>query len=76
MNEAAAESADVLPIPGDATSCDVIVCPSPPPCLSFCEQKEDCSNDSKKLEQQVNRADLPHMHGISDKTIVETTPPN
>ncbi|KAI3358553.1 hypothetical protein L3Q82_014967, partial [Scortum barcoo] len=29
-------------------------CPSPPPCLSLCNQKEDeeCQHDSKKLEQQ------------------------
>lgn len=64
MSEAAA---DVLPVAGDARSCDVSVCPSPPPCLSFCKEKEDWSDDSRKLEQQVRRADLHmhmHMHGI------------
>ncbi|XP_023268111.1 cAMP-regulated phosphoprotein 21 isoform X1 [Seriola lalandi dorsalis] len=54
MTEAARESADVLLKPCDVTSCDVISCPSPPPCLPLCNQREDeeCHHDSKKLEQQ------------------------
>lgn len=54
MTEAAVESADVLLKSSDMTSCDVISCRSPSPCLSLCDQKEDkeCHSDSKKLEQQ------------------------
>ncbi|XP_044027632.1 cAMP-regulated phosphoprotein 21 isoform X3 [Siniperca chuatsi] len=54
MSEAAVESADVLLKPYDGTLCEVISCPSPPPCLSLCNQKEDeeCDHDSKRLEQQ------------------------
>ncbi|XP_031179036.1 cAMP-regulated phosphoprotein 21 isoform X1 [Sander lucioperca] len=56
MTEAAVESTDVLLKPCDVTSCEVISCPSPPPCLSSCNQKEDeeCHHDSKKLVQQTN----------------------
>lgn len=55
MTEAVVESADVLK-PCDVTSCDIVSCPSPPPCLSPCSQREDeeCHLDSKKLEQQVS----------------------
>ncbi|XP_070777923.1 cAMP-regulated phosphoprotein 21 [Enoplosus armatus] len=54
MTEAAVESADVHLKPCDGTPCEVISCPSPPPCLSLCNQKEDdeCHHDNKKLEQQ------------------------
>ncbi|XP_041823063.1 cAMP-regulated phosphoprotein 21 isoform X3 [Melanotaenia boesemani] len=53
MTEAATESADVLIKPYDSTSCDTS-CPSPPPCLPLCNQREDekCHTDIKKLEQQ------------------------
>ncbi|XP_029299185.1 LOW QUALITY PROTEIN: cAMP-regulated phosphoprotein 21 [Cottoperca gobio] len=56
MTEAAVESADVLLKPCDVMSCDVISCPSPLPCLSLCNQREDeeCHHDNKKLEQQKN----------------------
>ncbi|XP_026206081.1 cAMP-regulated phosphoprotein 21 isoform X2 [Anabas testudineus] len=54
MTEAVVESADVPLKPCDVTSCDIVSCPSPPPCLSPCSQREDeeCHLDSKKLEQQ------------------------
>eukprot|EP00066_Takifugu_rubripes_P017985 XP_011607251.1 PREDICTED: cAMP-regulated phosphoprotein 21-like [Takifugu rubripes] len=52
MNEAAAESADAPSTPCDATACDLIICPSPSPPPSFCKQKDECSNNNKKLEQQ------------------------
>ncbi|XP_045915326.1 cAMP-regulated phosphoprotein 21 isoform X1 [Micropterus dolomieu] len=54
MTEAAVESADVLLKPCQGTSCEVISCPSPPTCLSLCNQKEDeeSHHDSKKEEQQ------------------------
>ncbi|XP_049891241.1 cAMP-regulated phosphoprotein 21 isoform X1 [Epinephelus moara] len=54
MTEAAVESTDVLLKPCVVTSCDVMSCPSPPPCPSSCKQKEDqdCHHDNKKLEQQ------------------------
>lgn len=56
MTEAVVESADVPLKPCDVTSCDIVSCPSPPPCLSPCSQREDeeCHLDSKKLEQQVS----------------------
>ncbi|XP_076610117.1 cAMP-regulated phosphoprotein 21 isoform X2 [Chaetodon auriga] len=54
MTEAAVESTDVLLKPCDVTSCDVITCPSPSPCLSLCNRKEgkECHSDSKGLDQQ------------------------
>ncbi|XP_029370106.1 cAMP-regulated phosphoprotein 21 isoform X2 [Echeneis naucrates] len=53
MTEAVTESADDLLKPCDATSCDVIRCPSPPLCLSLCEEEDkECCKDNKKLEQQ------------------------
>ncbi|XP_019119906.1 cAMP-regulated phosphoprotein 21 isoform X2 [Larimichthys crocea] len=54
MTEAVVESADVLLKPCDVTSCDVITCPSPTPCPSLCDQKDDDDrhHDSEKAEQQ------------------------
>ncbi|XP_023140921.2 cAMP-regulated phosphoprotein 21 isoform X1 [Amphiprion ocellaris] len=54
MTEAAVESTDVLLKPCDVTSCDAVICPSPPPCLPPCNQREDEESHSgiKKLEQQ------------------------
>ncbi|XP_018553050.1 cAMP-regulated phosphoprotein 21 isoform X3 [Lates calcarifer] len=54
MTEVAIESADALLKPCHLTSCDIIACPSPPPCLSPCNQRdnEESQHDSKKLEQQ------------------------
>ncbi|XP_033981146.1 cAMP-regulated phosphoprotein 21 [Trematomus bernacchii] len=56
MTEAAVARAEVLLKTCDATSCDVISCPSPPPCLSPCNQMEDedCHHENKKPEQQKN----------------------
>ncbi|XP_033951131.1 cAMP-regulated phosphoprotein 21-like [Pseudochaenichthys georgianus] len=56
MTEAAVARAEVLLKTCDATSCDVISCPSPPPCLSPCNQMEDedCHHENKKPEQQNN----------------------
>ncbi|XP_074543484.1 cAMP-regulated phosphoprotein 21 isoform X1 [Halichoeres trimaculatus] len=55
MTEVAVESTNVLLNPCGVTSCDVISEPSPPLCVSLCNQKDDevCQHDSKKLEQQV-----------------------
>ncbi|KAG7244969.1 hypothetical protein INR49_023535, partial [Caranx melampygus] len=54
MTEAATESANVLPKPCDATSCDVISCLSPSPCLPPSNQKDEvCHHDNKKQEQQA-----------------------
>ncbi|XP_068189087.1 cAMP-regulated phosphoprotein 21 isoform X2 [Antennarius striatus] len=50
MTDAAAESTDLLVKPRDMTSCDIIVCPAPSPCVPSCDQKED--GGCKKLEQQ------------------------
>nr|XP_020462575.1 cAMP-regulated phosphoprotein 21 [Monopterus albus]XP_020462576.1 cAMP-regulated phosphoprotein 21 [Monopterus albus]XP_020462577.1 cAMP-regulated phosphoprotein 21 [Monopterus albus] len=54
MTEAAVESAEVLQTPSDVMSCDVISCPTSPPLMSLCTQREDdgCHHDRKKLEQQ------------------------
>ncbi|XP_039978013.1 cAMP-regulated phosphoprotein 21 [Xiphias gladius] len=54
MTEAAIESTDVLLKPCAVTPCEVSSCPSPPPCLPLCNQREDadCHHDSKKPEQQ------------------------
>ncbi|XP_054461839.1 cAMP-regulated phosphoprotein 21 [Anoplopoma fimbria] len=58
MTEVAVESTDVLLKPCDVTSCDVISCSSPPPCLSpnppNQREDEECYHDCKKLEQQKN----------------------
>lgn len=71
MNEAAADNADALPTPCDAAACDLIIRPSPSPPPSLCKQKDECSNDNKKLEQQVNRAEAPRANGVSDKPLLE-----
>ncbi|GLD65867.1 cAMP-regulated phosphoprotein 21 isoform X1, partial [Lates japonicus] len=54
MTEVAIESADALLKSCHLTSCDIISCPSPPPCLPPCNQREneESHHDSKKLEQQ------------------------
>ncbi|XP_034561385.1 cAMP-regulated phosphoprotein 21 [Notolabrus celidotus] len=54
MAEAVAQSTDVLLNPCDVTPCDVISDPLPPPCPSFCNQKEDedCQHGSKEPEPQ------------------------
>ncbi|XP_034401809.1 cAMP-regulated phosphoprotein 21 isoform X3 [Cyclopterus lumpus] len=57
MTEAAVESTDVLLKPCDVTSCDVISCSSPPPCLSPKppnQIEDECYHVCKKLEQQKN----------------------
>ncbi|KAM3858461.1 cAMP-regulated phosphoprotein 21 [Diretmus argenteus] len=45
---------DVLPEPCALTSCDVITCPSPSPCLPPCtnQEEEKGHHDNRKLEQQ------------------------
>ncbi|XP_037549363.1 cAMP-regulated phosphoprotein 21 isoform X2 [Nematolebias whitei] len=52
MTEAAVENTEVFIKPCDVMSCQS--CPSPPPCLPLCNQKEgeDRQADGKKLEQQ------------------------
>ncbi|XP_068431495.1 cAMP-regulated phosphoprotein 21 isoform X2 [Clinocottus analis] len=57
MTEAAVESIDVLLKPCDVTSCDVISCSFPPPCLSpkpHNEMEDECYYACKKPEQQKN----------------------
>ncbi|XP_068584540.1 cAMP-regulated phosphoprotein 21 isoform X1 [Cebidichthys violaceus] len=54
MTEAAVESTDVLLKPCDVTSCDVISCSSPSPCLSPNQREDECYHVCKKLEQQKN----------------------
>ncbi|XP_026156051.1 cAMP-regulated phosphoprotein 21 isoform X2 [Mastacembelus armatus] len=68
MTEAAVESADVLHKPCDVMSCDIVSCPTPPPCESLCSQREDedCHHDSEKLEQQK------HCNQVQPKKKVKT----
>ncbi|XP_032390698.1 cAMP-regulated phosphoprotein 21 isoform X2 [Etheostoma spectabile] len=86
MTEAAVESKDVLLKPCDVTSCEIISCPSPSPCLSSSNQEdEECHKDSKKLVQQKNcnqvqpkkkvkaRGKLVRSMAVCERTHVEGT---